>query len=76
MLIWTILALRFLFWAVCSECRLITMVFRDTLKEPKAKVEGAGCDPSVILSLQNCPASNTPINFEEDLGCFQKICSL
>ncbi|KAF2288056.1 hypothetical protein GH714_004148 [Hevea brasiliensis] len=48
------------------------MVFRDTLKEPKLKVEGAGCGSPVTVSLQNCVASQLSAYLEEDLGFSQK----
>ncbi|KAF2306745.1 hypothetical protein GH714_021077 [Hevea brasiliensis] len=48
------------------------MVFRDALKQPKVKVEGAGGDSPVTVTLQNCVASQLPAYLEEDLGFSQK----
>lgn len=48
------------------------MVFRDTLKEPKLKVEGAGRDSTITVNLQNGVQAQLPAYLEEDMGISQK----
>lgn len=54
------------------EHKLFTMVFRDTLKEPKLKVEGAGRDSTITVNLQNGVQAQFPAYLEEDMGISQK----